>query len=42
MMILMFHFNLNSFEWLDLIPDGKYEPLAGEEVLDMGLNWNYH
>ena len=27
----------NSFEWLDLVPDGKYEPLVGEEVLDMGL-----
>ena len=27
----------NSFEWLDLVPDGKYEPLIGEEVLDMGL-----
>lgn len=27
----------NSFEWQDLNPDGKYEPTAGENVVDMGL-----
>lgn len=27
----------NSFEWIDLNPDGKYEPGAGEQVVDMGL-----
>lgn len=26
----------NSFEWVDVINDGKYEPLAGESVVDMG------
>lgn len=26
-----------SFEWLDTTPDGKYEPSAGESVVDMGL-----
>ncbi|WP_431132822.1 hypothetical protein [Psychroserpens mesophilus] len=27
----------NSFEWIDVNPDGKYEPGAGEQVVDMGL-----
>ena len=27
----------HSFEWEDTIPDGKYEPSAGESVVDMGL-----
>jgi hypothetical protein len=27
----------NSFEWQDVISDGKYEPAAGENVIDMGL-----
>ena len=27
----------NSFEWIDLNNDGKYEPAAGETVVDMGL-----
>jgi hypothetical protein len=27
----------NSFEWIDLNNDGKYEPSAGENVVDMGL-----
>lgn len=27
----------NSFEWNDTNPDGKYEPSAGENVVDMGL-----
>lgn len=26
----------NSFEWVDVVNDGKYEPLAGETVVDMG------
>jgi len=26
-----------SFEWIDTTPDGKYEPSAGESVVDMGL-----
>ena len=34
--ILAFSIN-NSFEWVDLIPDGKFEPGAGETVADMGL-----
>lgn len=27
----------NSFEWIDLNNDGKYEPAAGETLVDMGL-----
>lgn len=27
----------HSFEWIDLNNDGKYEPSAGETVVDMGL-----
>ena len=27
----------NSFEWHDVNPDGKYEPSANENVVDMGL-----
>lgn len=27
----------NSFEWQEVNPDGKYEPAAGENVVDMGL-----
>ncbi|MCF6128588.1 hypothetical protein L1S35_02820 [Flavobacterium sp. AS60] len=27
----------NSFEWQEVNADGKYEPAAGEEVVDMGL-----
>lgn len=27
----------NSFEWIEVNPDGKYEPGAGEQVVDMGL-----
>lgn len=27
----------NSFEWMEVNPDGKYEPGAGEQVVDMGL-----
>ena len=34
--LLNFSIN-NSFEWKDLIPDGKYEPNAGEQIVDMGL-----
>jgi hypothetical protein len=35
----------NSFEWVDTNPDGKWEPIAGEQVVDMGLrgmipSWN--
>jgi len=26
-----------SFEWHEVIPDGKFEPTAGESVVDMGL-----
>lgn len=26
-----------SFEWQEVIPDGKFEPSAGENVVDMGL-----
>ncbi len=26
-----------SFEWIDTNPDGKYEPAAGETVVDMGV-----
>lgn len=34
--VLAFSIN-NSFEWVDNIQDGKFEPLAGETVVDMGL-----
>lgn len=27
----------NSFEWMEVNSDGKYEPGAGEQVVDMGL-----
>ncbi len=27
----------NSFEWIDINPDGKFEPAVGETVVDMGL-----
>jgi len=27
----------NSFEWKEITVDGKYEPLIGEQVVDMGL-----
>lgn len=27
----------NSFEWTEVNTDGKYEPSAGEQVVDMGL-----
>ena len=27
----------NSFEWTEVVSDGKYEPGAGEQVVDMGL-----
>lgn len=27
----------NSFEWTEVNLDGKYEPKAGEQVIDMGL-----
>lgn len=27
----------NSFEWTEIISDGKYEPSIGENVVDMGL-----
>jgi len=27
----------NSFEWTEINVDGKYEPTAGEQVVDMGL-----
>ncbi|NJM79482.1 MAG: hypothetical protein HC854_07535 [Flavobacterium sp.] len=27
----------NSFEWQEVNPDGKFEPVAGESVIDMGL-----
>ncbi|MES2410841.1 MAG: hypothetical protein V4535_05290 [Bacteroidota bacterium] len=27
----------NSFEWHDTVPDGKYQPTANEDVVDMGL-----
>lgn len=26
-----------SFEWIEITSDGKFEPLAGEQVVDMGL-----
>ena len=34
--ILSFSIN-NSFEWTEINIDGKYEPEAGEQVVDMGL-----
>ncbi len=34
--ILSFSTN-NSFEWTEVNADGKYEPSAGEQVVDMGL-----
>lgn len=34
--ILSFSIN-NSFEWSEVNVDGKYEPEAGEQVVDMGL-----
>lgn len=27
----------NSFEWVEVHADGKFEPLAGETVVDMGI-----
>ena len=27
----------NSFEWSEVINDGKFEPYQGENVVDMGL-----
>jgi hypothetical protein len=29
--------NNNSFEWIEVVSDGKFEPAAGETVVDMGL-----
>lgn len=34
--VLSFSIN-NSFEWTEVNADGKYEPAAGEQVVDMGL-----
>ena len=34
--VLFFSVN-NSFEWTEVNVDGKYEPSAGEQVVDMGL-----
>lgn len=34
--VLAFSIN-NSFEWLEVNNDGKFEPAAGETVVDMGL-----
>lgn len=34
--ILSFSIN-NSFEWVEVNADGKFEPSAGEQVVDMGL-----
>ena len=34
--VLSFSTN-NSFEWTEVNADGKYEPNAGEQVVDMGL-----
>ena len=34
--ILSFSIN-NSFEWTEVNADGKFEPSAGEQVVDMGL-----
>ena len=27
----------NSFEWIEINADGKFEPSAGETLVDMGL-----
>lgn len=35
-LVLAFSIN-NSFEWREVVADGKYEPGAGEQVVDMGL-----
>lgn len=35
-MLLNFSIN-NSFEWKEVHVDGKFEPLAGETIVDMGL-----
>jgi hypothetical protein len=35
-MILSLSIN-KSFEWIEVTADGKFEPLAGEAVVDMGL-----
>lgn len=35
---IVFSFSINnSFEWTEVNMDGKYEPEAGEQVVDMGL-----
>lgn len=35
---VVFAFSINnSFEWTEVVADGKWEPGAGEEVVDMGL-----
>lgn len=34
--VLSFSVN-NSFEWTEVTEDGKYEPAAGEQVVDMGI-----
>ena len=26
-----------SFEWIDIVPDGRWEPSKGESVVDMGI-----
>jgi len=26
-----------SFEWMDIVPDGRWEPSKGEQVVDMGI-----
>jgi len=26
-----------SFEWQDVVPDGRWEPSKGEQVVDMGI-----
>ena len=36
--VVMLSFSINnSFEWTEVNFDGKYEPTAGEQVVDMGL-----
>lgn len=36
--VLTLSFSINnSFEWSEVNNDGKYEPEAGEQVVDMGL-----
>lgn len=36
--IVTLSFSINdSFEWTEVNVDGKYEPGAGEQVVDMGL-----